>query len=173
MSLIRLRDVSFLERFPFAVTDYYGDWLFSVFLLEGLMLLLMTVYLHRHRGEKNRWIRFLAVWLPLQAFGESMRQDAILRFGFVKTGELFCAVGLLLILLVLCIRQGRGRTILSVMGLLGCFGLFMAMEFALEGKIRFLRWMTMDLCYLVIALSCAGMMILVTRHVPGERRSLK
>ena len=40
-----------------------------------------------------------------------------------------------------------------------CCGVVMAMEFALDQKIGFLKWMRMDLCYLVMAAASVGIIL--------------
>ena len=147
----------FFSRFPFALRDaFYGYAAWAVFLPMALFLLAGLLIL---RGMKegqpgNRAVFALSWYAAGRILYESMRQDDIPKWGFVRPNQIFSAV-LLLILLLICWRKagrGRGGSLLLFLGGVVLCG---AMEFALEKKIGFLEWMTMDVCYAVSCIGCA------------------
>ena len=162
-SMIAWEDPSPLYRFPLGAQDYYGDWNFAIFLPETLtalaLLILLLCMKPRRAGAKVLFL--LAGYAAAQVIWESMRQDEVLRWGFVRASQLLSAVTLAAILLI-CWRSlpAAQRKISGLLGRLGGLlllcGVVIAMEFALEQKIGFLTWMRMDVCYAVMALCCAG-----------------
>lgn len=162
MSLFHLEDVSFFEGFPFSQMDYYGEYHWSVFLLEALIAVLMLVVLLRYKPMPDGRLAliFMVLMAPAEAIGESMRQDAVLRWGFVRVGQLITVCVLLAVLTRACVKSVHTpirKKVLAYVYLILCMGVFMAMEFALEKKIVFLAFMPMDTCYVVMGLSCLGM----------------
>jgi len=170
MSYVAWENPEILFRFPFAVQDYYGDWNFAVFLPEALTALAIAVILFRAKDRRPGGITslFLLLYAAGQILWESMRQDAVLRWGFVRVSQLLSAL-LILALLWVCYfpRRGSGNEqkapsfIYRTIALLLCAGVITTMEFALEQKIGFLLWMRMDVCYVVMALACAMMVAIV------------
>ena len=159
MSLFTLSDVSFFSRFPFAIPNYYGEYHWAVFVLEAIIAALIGVRLYKDRsyGEKIRPLLFLCYLAPLEALGAGMRQDAVLKWGFVKAAEILTVVLMTGLLVYACIAVrdvGAGRKVCSFVLLVASFGLFMAMEFALEKKIAFLTFMKMDMCYVGMIGAC-------------------
>ena len=102
----------------------------------------------------------LGLYACAQVVLESLRRDEFLRWGFVRVEELFSAVLILLVLIIYCVRSGKGRTV----GKAICFALFAAMvvlclllEFATEGRIPFLLFLEVWQCYAAMACACAVM----------------
>ena len=165
-------DPSPLYRFPFGLQNYYQVWCFGVFFLEALAALAIFVILatRKTRRPGTKALFFLVLYAGTQAVLESMRYDAVLRWGFVKVNQLLALPVFLLAVTVALRRIPReNRTAADfVLGyggtLLGC-GIIMAMEFALEQKIGFLSWMRMDLCYLVMALAAVWMILCAVRLI--------
>ena len=161
----------FFLRFPFGVTDEYGDWRFAVFMLEAVAALVLAICLFRgtYRKSGTRALLFLGWYASLQTVLESLRLDLELRWGFVKVNQLL-VLPALAIVTVCCVMRTRKelrtfrRFIGPVGGILGCCGIVMAMEFALERKIGFLTWMRMDLCWIVMGLAAITMGLFV-RHM--------
>ena len=165
-SLIAWEDPSPLFRFPFAVPDHYEEYNFAIFVLEAFaaILMLMLVLCSRRRRAGAKAVLALLLYASMQAVFESMRQDSVLRFGFVRVNQLLSGV-LVLILLIICMRgcsklKPVQRT-MPFVELIICCGVIMAMEFALEKKIDFLTWMRMDVCYMVMALGALGLILTV------------
>lgn len=159
MSLFHLEDASFFERYPFAVADpFYGQFCWAVAVPGGLVLLGIAWHLGRLSEQRTGETAQLGIAMVLAAtlLYESLRQDAVLRWGFVRMTQVLGALGLGLLLGLAQYRAGRKgwRAAADWAKLLGCLGLIAAMEFALEKKIMFLEWMPMDCCYAVMALAC-------------------
>ena len=178
MSLFAMESPSFFESFPFAVRDpFYGYANWAVFLPVALGLGLGLWPLSRLGTGRpgNRAVFSLGLYASVRILYESLRQDDIPKWGFVRCNQILSAV-LLLLLVCLCVRAARKRGKEAAAGwprwiglLLGGAALVLVMEFALEGKIGFLEWMTMDLCYLVSAAGCAMMFLSVNL---ARRRAL-
>lgn len=172
-SLIAWEDPSPLFRFPLAVPDHYDEYNFAIFVLEALaaIVILAVVMRSRPRRAGSKAVLALLLYASLQAVWESMRQDSVLRFGFVRVNQLLSAV-LILGLLLLCMRLAGKATakqrIAALIGLVAAAGIVMAMEFALEKKIGFLTWMRMDVCYVVM---CIGALGLTFSVLPMWRRA--
>ena len=167
-SFIAWEEPEILCRFPFAVQDgFYGEWVFAINFLEGLAALIFLVILLRMkpRREGGVAVLLLTMYAACQVVFESMREDEVLKLNFMKVSQLISAL-VLLGALILCLRRAResGKTTAIRIGLLFVLaGIATAMEFGLEQKIGFLTWMRADLCYLVMSLSCIGMLVLVLK----------
>ena len=166
--MVAWEDPSVLFRFPLGEQNYYGVWCFAVYLPEAItaLVIFFLVLCAKKCRAGGKALLFLILYAGTQVFWESMRQDAVLKWGFVRANQLFSAIALLIVL-ILCWRllpASQRRPSLfwkSFAGLLLSAGLVMVMEFALEQKIGFLTWMRMDLCYLVMAFSCLGLIFSV------------
>ena len=157
--------VSFFGRFPFAVTDsFYGYASWAVFIPVAVFLLAALLLLRRIPAGKpgNRVIFSLSLYAAARILYESLRQDDIPKWGFVRVNQILSAV-LLLLLVLWCWRKAGGGLITSLALLLGGTVLAGAMEFALEKKIGFLEWMPMDVCYLLTGIGCILMFLAVNR----------
>lgn len=172
MSILPLEHYDFLKGLPFSIEDMYGDFTWAIFILAGLYALVVCLVLWRRaKGRPGcSFSLMLLLYAAGQILWESMRQDAVLRWGFVRVSQVISALVLLGLLLWLHLRTTPGQRkplIPRLIGLLALLGVVMAMEFAVEKKINFLEWMTMDLCYFTMAAACAGMIGLI---VPMWRR---
>ena len=163
-----LEDPEPLLRFPFGIPDYYGEYHFSVFLLEGLCAALFCVLLIRQSRKGARvpgavFLWGLSLYAGAQTTLESLRADSLPKWGFVRVNQLLSGLLLVLCLAICFLRLRKDRKPVpwgAAAGLAGCVGVVLAMEFALEKKILFLQWMRMDLCYLIMALSSLGMILI-------------
>ena len=159
-----LEDPEPLCRFPFGIPDYYGDWHFSIFLLEGLAALVFLLILRKKSSEipGALFLLGLILYAGAQTTFESLRADSVPKWGFVRVNQLISGI-LLVLCLILCTRRllkaGKPFPAAAWIITLCCMGIILAMEFALEKKILFLQWMRMDLCYLVMALSSLGLIL--------------
>lgn len=167
-SMIAWEDPSVLFRFPLGEQNYYGVWCFAVYLPETITALLIFFILLglKKRRPGGKALLMTLLYAGTQAFWESMRQDAVLKWGFVRASQLFSGIAVLIVLII-CWRMldsSRRKPALlwrSVACILLSCGVIMAMEFALEQKIGFLTWMRMDVCYAVMALGCLGLIFSV------------
>ena len=165
-NMVSLEDPAPLLRFPFGIPNYYGEWCWSVFLLEGIAALIFFGLLLRKRGTAPGGVFLLALLLyaGAQTVLESLRADSIPRWGFVRVNQLLSGVAVFLVLLLSTVRMwGKGCPFpwKGWAGLFLCIGLIIAMEFAVEGKIAFLQWMKMDVCYGVMGLGSLGLILSV------------
>lgn len=167
MSVIAWEDPSILYRFPFALKTRYG-WRFGIFLLEALAALgiFWALLTRKRRAPGGRAALAALLYAGCQVLLESMRRDAVVTWGFVKVSQLFSALTVAAVLLICCLRlPRRERTTLRIGGAwaaaLLCVGVVIAMEFALQQKIGFLKWMRMDMCYGVMLLACLGLVLIV------------
>ncbi len=165
---------AFFSHFPFALRDpFYGYASWAVFLPVGLALTGGAVCAARMRadwpGEKTVFSG--SMYAVVRVLYESLRQDDIPKWGFVRVNQILSAV-VLVILLIICWRRIRKGLGTSLGFLLGGALLVLVMEFALEKKIGFLEWMTMDLCYLVSGLGC-WMMYHAVNRLRKQQKGLK
>ncbi|MGN0973062.1 MAG: prolipoprotein diacylglyceryl transferase family protein [Aristaeellaceae bacterium] len=164
-SMIAWENPEPLCRFPFGMQDYYGEWHWSVYLLEALAAVIILVALCRQKPLRSggHITLMLLCYAGVQTLMESLRADSIPRWGFVRINQLISALVVAGVLLAACILARRkvspGRMACAWIGVLASAGLIMAMEFALEQKIDFLRWMRLDLCYAVMALGSLGLIL--------------
>jgi phosphatidylglycerol---prolipoprotein diacylglyceryl transferase len=160
MSVFALEDTSFLEHFPFAVEDMYEEWCWAVFVLEAVFALVIMLVLLKTKTQRsgNKIALLLLLYAASQALCEGLREDAVLRWGFVRVNQILSAVVIAGVLLWSILRLPKKQRklkqiILAWCGTLCGMLLVLAMEFAVEKKIVFLEWLPMDMCYLITALA--------------------
>ena len=149
--------------FPLAVSNEYGEWLYAVFMLEGLLTLCVFV-LCITCFRQQRFLRALFYLCLLQILCESLRTDSF-TWLFVKVEQLICMLGLAGVLLVYCIKTPV-RGVRRWLPILYCFpvaAVFVVLEFALNGKIP----MGKPLCY---AIMIAGLVLLSVNEIRAFRR---
>lgn len=177
MSLFHPQEFDGLMRFPFAVQDMYGEWSWAIFVLEALLALVIALLaLRRGEGERSgdTALRALLELCAAQILCESLRQDAVLRFGFVRVSQVLGALVAVALLIYGCLRMERptpARVAGPVAGTLISAGVVVAMEFALEKKIVLLEALPMDVCYLLTALACLGLVKSVGAALLAPRRA--
>ena len=136
---VGIRDMLFWEHpelcfFPLAVSNEYDEWLYAVFMLEGL-LTLGVLALCLTRFKKRRFLRSLFYLCLIQILCESLRTDSF-TWLFVRVEQLFCMLGVAGVLLVYCLKSpGVRRRWLPMAYCLLAAGVFVVLEFALNGKI--------------------------------------
>lgn len=169
MSLFTWADPSILYRFPFGVADYYDGYKWAVFVFEALVAIGIAIALTRLTVKRSggRAVMMVLLYAATQILCESLRQDSVLRWGFVRVNQIVGAV-LIAGMLVLCFCLTEKRDWRKLVGsfalmLLG-MGIVMAMEFALEKKISAIEFIPMDMCYLLMALGCALMIGCIRPH---------
>ncbi|MBQ7138252.1 MAG: prolipoprotein diacylglyceryl transferase [Clostridia bacterium] len=149
--------------FPLAVSNEYGEWLYAVFMLEGLLTLCVFV-LCVTCFRQQRFLRALFYLCLLQILCESLRTDSF-TWLFVKVEQLICMLGLAGVVLVYCIKTPV-RGVRRWLPILYCFpvaAVFVVLEFALNGKIP----MGKPLCY---AIMIAGLVLLSLNEIRAFRR---
>lgn len=168
MSLIALEDPSFFYRLPFGVPDMYDTYNWAVFVYEAIVacILAIVVYRAKVRRDGGRAVLALLTYAATQELCESLRQDAVLRWGFVRINQVLGAV-IIVALLALCYAYTQprrpGRLTLSAAGVVAGALLITAMEFALEKKFSALEWVPMDVCYVFTAI---GSLLLILSVYP-------
>ena len=159
MSLFTLDDPSFFCRLPFGVPDMYDSYHWTVFIFEAIVACALAVIVYRAavRRSGGRVALALLLYAATQELCESLRQDAVLRWGFVRINQVLGAV-VIVALLALCyglssprkpgkLALGAGCAVLGAL-------LITAMEFALEKKISAIEWVPMDVCYVIMTCGC-------------------
>lgn len=176
MSLFHPADTSFFQRFPFAVRDMYDEYSWAIFVLEALFALGICLALlrARERAPGGKALLFVLLYAASQALCEGLREDAVLRWGFVRVNQILSAVAVAVVLLLCCLRledKGRHRALMARAwcGALAGMLLVIAMEFAVEKKIVFLEFLPMDVCYFITALAGA---LMVASILPVWKRAL-
>lgn len=169
MSLFVWEDPSILCRFPFGVADFYGSYNWAVFVFEALVALGIAIALSRMTVKRSggRAVMMTLLYAASQILCESLRQDSVLRWGFVRVNQVVGAV-LIAGVLVLCFclthkrdaKKFAGSFLLMLLGM----GVVIAMEFALEKKISAIEFVPMDVCYTLMALGCALMVGCIRPH---------
>ncbi len=157
--------------FPLAKGFSYGDdwteWYLAVFMMEGLCLGI-TAAVSRWKMKEHRFLRSVFYLCLPQILLENLRLGSFMWFFCIRVEQLACMVVLFSILILYGIRaRGKPRRFLSAAVALGCAGLFIVCEFAMEGKIAFLRFLDQNACY---ALMAAGQVILGITEVRAFRK---
>lgn len=169
MSLIALEDPSFFYRMPFGVPDMYDTYNWAVFVFEAIVACILAVAVSRAkvRRDGGRAVLALLTYAATQELCESLRQDAVLRWGFVRINQVLGAVIIVaLLILCYCLTRPRrpGRLALSLVGVVAGALLITAMEFALEKKFSALEWVPMDVCYVFTTIGALLLIFSVYPH---------
>lgn len=124
--------IGFFTGAPFTVTDSWGDRYLAVFFLEAVVALLIAIYAWRMREDRTG-VRFEKTVFALalcQVLLENLRNQAM-KWGFVYVEQILCAVILMALLLMACVRREGGRArFLSAAWMLLCMGGVVGEEFA-------------------------------------------
>ena len=162
-SLFALEDHRFFERFPFAVTNYYGDWCWAIFVPEALWACVMAWITGRTRAkEGGRTVLFILLYSCGQILWEAMLRGEVLHLpwlGFVRANQVLCAIAIVIASCVCLARleKGtRGREALYGFGqIVPAMLIVAAMEFAaFEKKISLIESWPADACHLLTAAGC-------------------
>lgn len=160
-------DESPFRRFPFMVYDPLNEeWAWALFMLEALVALALFVYLlaRRKTWSGDGALLLAGLYAGAQIVLESLRRDEFLRWGFVRVEQVISAVLVLAVLVVYCVKSDAGRRLAKAL----CFTVYAAMitlclllEFATEGRIPFLAFLSVDGCYASMAGACAVLCLCV------------
>lgn len=174
-SMIAWENPDAICRFPFGVQNYYGTWRFSINLWEGLaaVVFLIVLLVMKKRRTGGAATLLMLMYASCQILFESMRKDEVIIWGFVKANQLISALVVLGVLIFCWMKQAkeqrnRKELVLRIGLLLLCAGIVMLMEFALDQKVDFLMWMRADLSYMVMAVCCVCMLLIV---LPAWRKA--
>ena len=164
MSLVHLENIDWLLRFPFGTPDMYGEWCWAIYVVEAVLaLVIFALSLRVNERLPGETAMYALLMLACaQILGESLRQDAVLRFGFVRVNQVISALIIAALLAFGCIRAKSKKRILTacIATILG-LAIVIIMEFALEKKVVLLESWPMDVCYIVTALACLGLVFSV------------
>ena len=151
------RDMLYWEHpehcfFPLAVSNEYGEWLYAIFMLEGLLTLVVFVLCIIY-FKKQCFLRSLFYLCLLQILCESLRTDSF-TWLFVKVEQLICMLGSSGVLLVYCLKTpGVRRRWLPIVYCFLAAAVFVVLEFAFNGKIP----LPQPLCYGVMVAILAAL----------------
>ena len=158
-----LVDAAWMQRYPFAIPNMYGEWCAAVFNLEALCaIVILLVVLAR---KTNRLTTALIWWAATQIFCESLRVESI-QWGFVRVQQLLSALTLAAVMLratILLPKGGKKRAIPGWIALLAGCGAVIFLEYAIDK----LPWATY-VDYIAMAAVLAGMGISVQRVSGGK-----
>ena len=158
-----LEDESVLSFFPFAVYDvYYEGWVEAVFMGGVIVALLVAVFLMLRKSafDGDRTLLLVSLYAAGQIVLESMRFDDFLRWGFIRCSQVFSAMVILLVLLCYCRRCAgawQKRRIALWIAFAVCAALVLVLEFAVDGKIDLLLFLTPVHCHTIMAVICTVM----------------
>ncbi len=142
--------------FPISIYDVsYESWLYAIFVLEGLFALFCGILLINKK--KDSFFSALVLYSSMQIIFESMRQDEILRWGFVLCNQVIAAIFLVFVFVYYCKKITIGYVAITLFSLvmLSCFGMIATMEFALESRVPLFISFTRLHCY-AMDLACVG-----------------
>ena len=157
--------------FPVAVyREMYDQWYWAVFVLEAVIALVICAVLLRKKSAfaGDKALQFLLMYAAMQALCESLRQDSVLRWGFVRCSQIVSALVVAFVLVCYCayLPKDAQRVKTIVWGWIGTLAgmlVIIAMEFGVEKKIVMIEWLPMGACYLVMGLACLGLIWWVGR----------
>ena len=160
--------------FPLARGFSYGEdwteWYLAVFMMEGAALLIVAA-LSQWRMREHRFLRSLFYLCLPQIVLENLRISSFMWFFCIRVEQLACMVCMFVILVIYGIRgKGQPRRFLPAGIALGCAGLFIICEFAMEGKILFLQFLTQEACY---GLMILGSVILAVTEIKAFRKFMR
>ena len=131
----------------FSYGDDWTEWYLAVFMLEGLSLLAVAA-VSRWKLKEHRFLRSVFYLCLPQILLENLRLSSFMWFFCIRVEQLACMVAMFVILILYGIRsKGRLRRFRPAAAALLCAGLFIVCEFAMEGKIEFLRFLSTEACY--------------------------
>lgn len=151
-----------LQFFPLAVMNEWEEWYFAIFVAEALAaLIIMIVLLVRRRPDGHDAKLFTLLFCTSSILLESLRRDQFLRLiVFVRVNQLAAALTLTAVLAAVTVRwvkrhpgAPRGGMIARWIIYMALVGACIALEFAVEKS----AYMSVALCYSLMAACAAGM----------------
>lgn len=158
--------------FPLAhYRETWDTWYWAVYVLEGVFALAVCLWLLRGKKFRpgDRAACLVVLYAAAQLLFESMRQDSVLRWGFVRVMQLIsggCIVGILLYWSLRAGASAKRGILLRWLGVVLCMLLVIAMEFGVEKKIVQIEWFPVVGCHAVTMLAAIGILLctLPLRH---------
>lgn len=130
----------------------WQEWYLSVFLLEGLFLLLAAL-ISLLCLKKGRFIRSLFMMCLPQLIFENLLNNVFWWIFCIRVEQLIYMVILAVILTIYTVRaKGWKFRLVPVIVAALCAGLFVVVEFAMEQKIEALLFLNVSACYCLMAL---------------------
>ncbi len=146
---------SWMARFPFAVTNAYGEYLYAVFYLEALVALVCGAALMLWGKKWPEGVKTQVCLFGLalaQILCESLRARCM-KWGFVRVEQLLCAILVFVLIFLQCRKAPSGRTRRLPAAVCGaCIAVVALMEYALD-KLDIPVWG----CYLMMIAALMGM----------------
>lgn len=121
--------------FPFAVRNEWDEWYVAVHLFAGAVyFIIFLVSLLKFR--EKRFLRTLFYLCLVQVFLESLRNQSLIWSQFVRAEQLICMLVVEAILILQGARaKGERKRFLPAATGVVCAGIFVAVEFAVGGKL--------------------------------------
>ena len=157
---VGVRDMLYWEYpeqcfFPLAVSNEYGEWMYAIFMLEGLLTLVVFALCIAF-FRKHRFLRSLFYLCLIQILCESLRIDSLMWL-FVRVEQLLCMLGVAGVLLVYCVKTpGVQHRWLPFLYCFPIAGVFVVLEFVFNGKISLPHL----LCYGVMVAGLLGLSLI-------------
>ena len=146
-------DAAWLQRYPFAIQNMYGEWCAAVFNLEALCALAVLVYVLIRKLPGHRLSIALLWWAASQIFCESLRVESI-QWGFVRMQQLTSALIIAAVMLVaLCRRHALRKSLVHWLIFAACVGVVIFVEYAID-KMPWATWI--DYVAMAAAVICMG-----------------
>ena len=121
--------------FPFAVSNEWDEWYVAVHLFAGAFYFIIFLASLLKFREK-RFLRTLFYLCLVQVFLESLRNQSLIWSQFVRAEQLICMLVVEAILILLGARaKGEMKRFLPAVTGVVCAGIFVAVEFAVGGKL--------------------------------------
>lgn len=127
-------DAAWMQRYPFAIQNMFGEWCSAVFNLEALCALVILVVLLLCKLPGRRLSTALLWWAVCQIFCESLRVESV-QWGFVRVQQVQSALIALTLLVIATLRMPRGlrhQALAYWGGFLLAVGAVAFLEFAID-----------------------------------------
>lgn len=170
-------ELTWFTRFPVMLYDKDNDlWAWAVLILSVIVLFCSAIIVSKSkpRFSGDKFLLFLSIFSSSHIFIESLRRDEFIRWGFVRVEQLLSALVILIILLIYSIRNNKA-SIKIVLQSVFVFIIFtieiILLEFSLEDRISFLRFLDVSGIYITMFVFCVLLLfyILYLRKLLPQR----
>ncbi len=126
--------------FPLSYPKYEGEWYIPVFFFEGLVALLLCLYLlfsKKKRQTKEKSMLLLLVYASFQILFETLRRDQVVKWGFIRISQLLSVLALAFLLFYAfkCQKKEDRKILLPVCLFLLFTALCVGLEFTVDKPI--------------------------------------
>ena len=152
-------DAEWTHSFLLAVPNRWNTWYLAVFSLAGVVYLIVCA-LSLFLLKKKRFVRTVYYLCLPQIMLESLRNQSLIFHEFVRIEQLLCMIVMVAILILYGVWAGnrQKKRFLPALLSLVCAGVFVAAEFALDGKLgESLRY---GIPYIAMGLGMAALAVL-------------